>query len=339
MRAVPASGGVAGYGVGDQEGTMRLMRAAALTPLLLFLLACGGAGTGGARTAEGTPPQPGASGGAAPHVVATFSVLADLVRNVGGDRIQLDTVVGAGADAHTFEPSPADSVRLKEADLVFEHGLGFEPWLPELYESSGSAAARVPVTRGLKDLLEAGGEGDRAEYDPHVWHDPRYVITIVETIRDALSEANAADAGTYRANADRYVARLRELDGEIESQVSRVPEARRKLVTTHDTFAYFARRYNFEVVDSILGASTEENEPSAAEVSKIVREIRASGVPAIFVENVSNPGVTERIAQETGVEIAPPLYTDALGDPGSEGETYLEMMRYNAGTIAEALGR
>ena len=391
-------------------------RRATVALLLLSLLAaaCGAAGgsaPGGGRAAgvpsaatSATTSTEARTDGETLTVVATFSILSDLVQNIGGDRIALETLVGPGADAHTFEPSPADNQALLVADLVFENGLGFETWLDGLYESSGSEARRVVVTEGIEDLIEAGeheeeetheaahggeeghageqeqedgeehaeeaegtaeadhadedadheaesgrateeeghtaedGEDVHGEYDPHVWHDVTNAIHMVERIRDALAEADPRNAAIYRSNAARYIGELRALDETVRERTSALPEERRKLVTSHDTFGYFARRYGFEIVDTALGTTTEESEPAAAEVARLVQEIEAANVPAVFTENVSNPGVMERVAQETGVEVAPPLYTDALGEPGSESETYVGMARYNVEIIVEALG-
>ncbi len=181
---------------------------------------------------------------------------------------------------------------------------------------------------------EAHGHG---EYDPHVWQDPNNAMLMVEAIRDALAAADPNNAATYAANAARYLAELKELDAFIQQEVQRLPEERRKLVTNHDTFGYFAYRYGFTIVGTALGTTTERADPSAGAIARLVEDIRAAGVPAIFVENVSNPALMENIAREAGVKLAPPLYTDALGKPGSEGETYLSMMRYNVRTVVEAL--
>ncbi len=316
-------------------------------------------------------------------VVASYSILGEWVEKVGGDAIQLSMLVGPDADAHTFEPTPADVATLSEAELIFENGLEFETWLDSLYASSGSDARRVVVTEGL-ELLEAenghehhgDGEGaheeeahegeheedhegeeheseehaheeeheeaghghDHGEFDPHVWHDVSNVIVMVANIRDALTQADPDNAERYRANAAAYTAELEALDAFIMESVATLPEERRKLVTSHDSFGYFAARYGFEVVGTVLpSVSTEVADPPAGELAALIDEIQAAGVPAIFAENVSNPRLLERVASGAGVTVAPTLYTDALGTPGSEGETYLAMMRYNTMTIVEAL--
>jgi zinc/manganese transport system substrate-binding protein len=333
---------------GEDPGGPGLPGRLAVVSLTAFVLSVL-AGCGGAGTAE----QQG-SGEGRLRVVATYSILGDLVENVGGENIEMTTLVGPNGDAHTFEPSPSDSAELSEAKVVFENGLGFETWLDDLYESSGSEARRVVATRNVEPLPIGGGEAhsheddadelgaeeghEHGEFDPHVWHDVANAMTMVRTIREALIEADPRNAEAYRANAERYLSELEELDAEVTEKAESVPQERRILFTSHDTFGYFAERYGFEVDTALASVSTEASDPSAGETAEIVEEIEASGVPAVFVENVSNPDVMERIAQEAGVEIAPPLYTDALGEPGSEGGTYVEMERYNATTIAEALG-
>ncbi len=314
---------------------------AALLAALAILSACTGARTTetAALSAQGTP----GAGTERLHVVATWSILGDLVRNVGGDRIELTTLVPAGADAHTFEPSPADGVALVEASLVFENGLGFEPWLDDMLAASGSRARRVVVTEGIDviqiDDSEHADDTDShsSEADPHVWHDVGNAIHMVERIRDALAQADPANRVTYENNAARYLVQLRELDRFVIAEVEALPPERRKLVTTHDTFGYFARKYGFTIVDTALGVSTEESEPSAAQIAALVEEIRAAGVPAIFAENVSSARIMEQVAGAAGVRLAPELYTDALGEQGSPAATYIDMMRHNVTTIVTAL--
>jgi len=359
----------------------------------------------GPTAPDGTPD--GAAGGGPIQVVATFSILGDFVANVGGDRIQLTTLVGPGADAHTFEPSPADSVALADAALVFENGHGFEPWLEDLVSAAGARGRLVAVAEVIPPLqlaeedhgdvadgegedgegaagaaagehtgehtgggvsttppseasgeaqvhehtagggAEAGGgteagaapHDEHAEHDPHVWHDVLNAMQMVEAIRDALVEADPAGAAAYQANAAAYLAELRELDTWVTRQVATLPPERRKLVTAHDTFGYFARRYGFEVVGTALGAATTEaGDPAAADIAALVEGIRAGGVPAIFAENVQQPKLMAQIAREAGVRLGPPLYTDALGPPGGAGDTYVKMIRANVTALVGALG-
>ncbi len=302
----------------------------------LLMAACGGATAVQSDTAASQL-----------KVVATYSILRDLVQNVGGDEIELRTLVGPGADTHEFEPTPADGVALAEAALIFENGLGFETWLNDLYAASDSKATRIVVTKGVEPLAAAGDEREEgeaehesAEFDPHVWHDVAHVMRMVEAIRDALGRADPAHAETYTANADAYLAQLRELDAWVFDQVATLPENRRKLVTSHDTFSYFAERYGFVIVGvARVTVSTGVADPSAGDVAALVEAIQAADVPAIFAENVSNPKLMEQIANAAEVVLAPALYTDALGQPGSAGDTYLKMMRYNVTTVVAALSQ
>jgi zinc/manganese transport system substrate-binding protein len=284
------------------------------------------------------------------QVVASFSILGDLVENVGGDAVEVTTLIGPGVDAHTYDPAPADLVVLSEADLVFENGLGFEPWLDQFFASTQPPGTRVVVTEGITpraagedaghegEELAADDAGEHGQFDPHVWHDVANAIVMVANIRDALVAADPARAELYEANAEAYVAELKALDVSIREQVRTLPEVGRKLVTSHDTFGYFADAYGFDVIGTALGSlSTEAGDPSAREIATLISEIEEAGVPAIFAENVANPDLMESLAAEAGVELAPPLYTDALGPPGSPAETYIGMMQSNMTTIVDAL--
>jgi ABC-type Zn uptake system ZnuABC Zn-binding protein ZnuA len=283
-------------------------------------------------------------------VVATYSILGDVVAAVGGEDIVLTVLVPGEGDPHVYEPTPQDLIALAEADILFENGLELEPWIDALYESSGSRAVRVPVSEGV-DVLEFvghhhhdhdhdhGHDHDHAhgEFDPHTWMSPRNVMVFVANIRDALAAADPANAERYAARAEAYLAELEALDAYIVEQLARIPEANRVLVATHELFAYFARDYGFTLLDTPLASVTTAAEPAAGQIALVIEEIRELGVPAIFVENVGNAALIERIASEAGVVVAPPLFTHGLGPAGSGAETYLTMMRYNIDTIVEAL--
>lgn len=309
----------------------RFLRTGLLAATLLAAMPLGGC-SGGVR-------QP-----AKLRVVATYSVLGNLVQSVAGDSAEVATLVGPDGDAHTFEPTPKDGVTLAEADIVFENGIGFETWLDKLYASSKSRARRVVVAEGLQ-LREGECRHDRGkvephrhEDDPHVWHDVKNAIHMVGAVRDRLVEADPAGAERYKANAAAYLDRLATLDAWVAEKVATLPRARRKLVTSHDTFGYFADRYGFEVVGTVLASvSTEASDPSPATFARLVEEVKRAGVPAIFAENVHNPKLMERLAKEAGVRLAPPLFTDALGRPGGEGDSYEKMVRHNVTTIVDAL--
>jgi zinc/manganese transport system substrate-binding protein len=284
------------------------------------------------------------------HVVASFSILGDLVKNVGGEGVVVTTLIRPGVDAHTYDPAPADLVVLSKADIIFENGLGFEPWLERFFASAQPPGARVVTTEGItpreagadehegEAQAEEDGAQGHGQFDPHVWHDVANVIIMVGNIRDALVAADPARAELYKANAAAYIAELEALDASVREQVGTLPPERRKLVTSHDTFGYFAAAYGFEIIGTALGSiSTEAGDPSARDIATLVTEIQEAGVPAIFAENVANPDLMESIATEAGVALAPTLYTDALGAPGSPGETYIGMMQTNVTTIVDAL--
>jgi zinc/manganese transport system substrate-binding protein len=281
------------------------------------------------------------------NVVATFSILDDLVANVGGDAVAIDTLAGTNADAHTFEPSPEQVVALTDAAVIFENGLGFEPWLDGIVDATKSDAPRIVVSDGIElrladaELHQDGDEDDHehteGDFDPHVWQSAANAMIMVENIRDALIDADPDRAAIYEANATAYLATLEELDASIVEQIAAIPEDQRKLVTSHDTFGYFADRYGFEVIGTPFGISTESAEPAASDIAALIEVIEAAAVPAIFTENVQNDSLIEQIANDAGVEVAPPLYTDALGDDDSGASTYVDMMTYNVETIVTAL--
>jgi zinc/manganese transport system substrate-binding protein len=294
------------------------------------------------------------------RVVATFSILGDLVKNVAGDAADIAVLVGPDGDTHTYQPKPTDSRALAQADVIVEIGSNFEEWLDELAKASGTKAKRVVVTQaeGVK-LLEGGhyddDDHDKAKQqatpaatspandhdedaakDPHVWHDVSNTIAIVKYIRDALSAADAANAAAYKTNADKYILELQALDKALRDEAAKLPQESRKLVTSHDAFGYFAAAYDFKIVGYVLPVSTEAADPSAAQIRELVQLIKESAVKAIFEENVSASRLVERVAREAGVKVAPPLLSDALGTT-PQTDTYIKLMRYNISTIVTAL--
>lgn len=287
------------------------------------------------------------------NVVATFSIIGDWVQAVAGDKVNLTVLVGADSDAHTFAPSPADGVAVQNAHFIFENGLEFEGWLDGLYVSSNAMGQRVTLSEGLEPLAMAEGtpkptdeHGDEhghddhahGEFDPHLWQSVPNAMHMVKIIRDTLSTADPANAATYAQNAAAYLAELEALDAFIRAEVEKLPADQRKLVTSHDTLGYFAAAYGFEMVGTALGSmSTEAADPSAGALAELVKDIRATGVRAIFAENVANTRLMDTLANEAGVTLAPTLYTDALGAAGSNGATYVAMMRYNVQTMVTAL--
>ena len=289
------------------------------------------------------------------QVVATNSILGDLVKNVAGEAADVVVLVPTGGDPHTYEPTPADAEAIADADIVFENGLGLEVWLDDVFEASGSDGQRIVVTDGIAamrvadepenggdaaDAPEAtpAGDAEEGELDPHVWFDVANAKTMVTAIETALVAADPDDATTYQANAASYQGQLDALDALVVAQIDTLAPEQRRLVTSHDTFAYFAARYGFEIVGTALGSiTTEAADPSASEIAALVDAIDASGVAAIFPENTSNADLLEQIASEADVEVGPELYTDALGDPGSDGGTYIDMITYDVTAIVTAL--
>ncbi|HMO15338.1 MAG TPA: metal ABC transporter substrate-binding protein [Pirellulaceae bacterium] len=286
------------------------------------------------------------------RVVATFSILGDWVKQVGGDRIELVTLVNAGGDPHTYEPTPQDAVVLNRAALLFENGLEFETWLDKLYKSSGTAAKRVVATSqiGPEKLLafhHAHQAGDHCEHcahghqhgdtDPHIWQSPLMAKSVVRAIADALSAHDPEHKLEYQDRAANYMLKLDQLDQEIRESVKELPAEGRILITTHDTFAYFAAEYGFKV-SSVLGSATSDvADPSASGIGDVVNSIKAMPVKAVFTENTVNPKLTERVAREANVKLVRSLYTDALGGEESLAADYLGMMRYNVRVIVESL--
>lgn len=271
-------------------------------------------------------------------VVATFSILGDFVKNVGGERISLTTLVGPNGDAHVYSATPADAKNVADAKVVFANGLGFEGWMERLVKASGTKAQLVVATRGIKARRMAGGHGHghaHDELDPHAWQSVANAKIYVMNIRNALIAADPAGTAEYEANARAYLAKLDELEKEIRAAIAAIPQGRRKVITSHDSFAYFKAAYGIDFV-APQGVSTEA-EASAQDVAKMIRQIRAQKIPAVFLENVSDPRLVKRIADETGAKIGGTLFSDALSDASGPAPTYIDMMRHNLRQFADAL--
>jgi zinc/manganese transport system substrate-binding protein len=272
------------------------------------------------------------------RVVATFSILADFARNVGGAAVEVSELVGPDSDAHVYAPSPADAKRLSEAGIVLVNGLGFEGWLERLVKASGTKAAVTVTTTGIKPRRMQAGDGhghSHGRSDPHAWQSVANARIYVANIRDALVKADPAAKATYEANAAAYLAKLDALEAEIKATIATIPAERRKIITTHDAFGYFAAAYGVEFI-APQGVSTEAD-VSARDLAKIIRQVKAQKIPAVFMENVTDPRLMRRIAEETGAKIGGRLYSDALSAPGGPAATYLEMMRSNLKEFRGAL--
>jgi len=265
-------------------------------------------------------------------VLATFSILADFVRNVGGDRTEVAALVGSNNDAHVYAPAPADAKKVTDAKVVITNGLGFEGWMTRLVQASGSKAMIIVATKGIAVRRAAGGHGDS---DPHAWQSAANANVYVANIRDALTAADPAGADAYRAHAAAYLARLDALDAEVKQAVAAIPADRRRVISTHDAFGYFQQAYGIEFI-APQGVSTEA-EPSARDVARIITQIKRQKIPAVFLENITDPRLMQRIAQETGARIGGKLFSDALTEEGGEAPSYIEMMRHNIKQISLAL--
>jgi zinc/manganese transport system substrate-binding protein len=263
------------------------------------------------------------------NVVASFSILGDFVGNVGGDRVDVTTLVGPNGDVHVYTPPPADARKIAEAKLLVVNGLGLEGWLPRLVQSSGGKATIVEASNDIKPL-QVG-----AAADPHAWQSVANAKIYVANIRDALDTADPAGAATYQANAQNYLAKLDVLDHEVREAVSQIPQSRRKVISTHRAFGYFAAAYGIEFI-APLGVSTE-SEPSARDIAGIIKQIKIEAIPAIFLENISDDRLMRRISAETGAHIGGTLYSDSLTDEKGEAPTYIDMVRHNIKALTSAL--
>jgi ABC-type Zn uptake system ZnuABC Zn-binding protein ZnuA len=267
------------------------------------------------------------------RVVASTTQIGDFASRVGGDHIQLTVLLKAGQDAHDFEPQPSQVRALSQARLVLLNGLGLDQFAEDAVESSGSRT--VTVSEGISP--RGSDEEEHGEGDPHVWFSVANARLMVANIRDAFAEADPANSSAYQQAADGYLAELARLDTNIRQQVAAVAPDCRKLVTNHDVLGYYAEAYGFEVVGSVIPASTTEARPSASQVAGIVAKVRAEKVPAIFAETEANPDLVRQVARESGVKVVDDLYGDSLGDKGSDGETYVKMMEANTNKIVDAL--
>ncbi|HKH35428.1 MAG TPA: metal ABC transporter substrate-binding protein [Beijerinckiaceae bacterium] len=273
-----------------------------------------------------------------PKVVATFSILGDLARNVGGDRVEVSTLVGPDGDAHVYSPTPADGRRLAEAKLVIANGLKLEGWMGRLIKSSGTKARVIEGAKGVQPVKaerEHGHGHPHADIDPHAWQSVPNVKLYVENIRDGLIAADPAGKADYEGNAAAYLAKLDALDAEIKAAVERIPRDRRKIITSHDAFGYFQKAYGIAFV-APQGVSTEA-EASAKDVARIIQQIRREKIPAAFLENISDQRLVARIAKESGAKVGGRLYSDALSAEGGPAGTYIDMMRHNITALSAAL--
>ena len=267
-------------------------------------------------------------------VVATFSIVGDLVREVGGDRIELATLVGPDGDAHVYAPTPTDARRLAEAKMVFMNGLGFEGWMSRLVRSSGTRALTVEAAKGVTTITTDERHAHPG-VDPHAWQNIANAKVYVANIRDALIAADPAGKDTYAANAAAYLAKLDALEQEVREVIAKVPADRRRVITSHAAFGYFQDAYGVRFT-APQGVSTEA-EASAKDVAAIITQIKKQKIPAVFLENVTDPRLVQQIARETGAKIGGTLYSDALTDAKGDATTYIDLIRHNLKQLAAAL--
>ncbi|MGH6865090.1 MAG: metal ABC transporter substrate-binding protein [Methyloceanibacter sp.] len=301
----------------------------------------------------------GYAGNAADKIetVASFSIIGDMVRQVGGDRVEVTTLVGPNGDAHVFSPTPADAAMLAKADVFFVNGLGFEGWMDRLEKSSGFQGRTVVASKGVEPLTmaEEGGhnhgaaEGNHDEHakhenyeqsesavaDPHAWQSLANGKIYVANIRDGLIAADPDGKSVYEANAAKYLDAIEKEEDAVKAAIAKLPPARRRIITSHDAFGYFGDAYGLEII-APEGVNTE-SEASAHDVAKIILQIRTEHIPAVFIENVTDRRLLDQIASETEARIGGVLYSDALSDADGPAPTYLDMFRHNIGTLTAAL--
>ncbi|MEO0818711.1 MAG: metal ABC transporter substrate-binding protein [Pseudomonadota bacterium] len=270
-------------------------------------------------------------------VVATFSILGDMVQRIGGDHITLTTLVGADGDAHVYQPTPADARTLGGADVLFVNGLAFEGWIDRLVEASDFRGAQIVATAGITSisLTEDGGYHDQGIVDPHAWQSLPNAIVYVDNITTALAQADPANATAFYLNRATFVAEIEMLDAAIHAAIRTLPAERRTIVTSHDAFGYFTVEYGLTFL-APQGLSTEA-EPSARDVAELITQIREQSISAVFVESISDSRLLEQIVLETGAAIGGTLYSDALSGPDGPAGTYLDMMRHNLTMLTGAL--
>ncbi|TRL39387.1 metal ABC transporter substrate-binding protein [Rhizobium straminoryzae] len=265
--------------------------------------------------------------------VASFTVLADVVHQVGGDKVHVASLVGPDGDPHEFEPSPSDAKKLKEADVVFVSGEGLEGWMDRLITASGFKGKPVTASEGVNTrTMEEDG---KTVTDPHVWNSPVNVKVWVANIEKALSAADPADAATFKANAEAYAKKLDAMDAYARDKIGKVPEDRRKVLTSHDAFGYFGREYKVTFL-APLGISTE-SEAAATDVAKLIDQIKAEHVKTYFFENSNDPRLVKQVAKATGAEPGGELYVESLSKAKGPAPTYEKMFRYNVDQLAAAM--
>ena len=285
--------------------------------LALLLCSCGG--------------QPASvPGETVPVILTSTPLLADVTRNIAGDRLRVESLLPVGSDPHSYQPTPQDAARLSESKLTIINGEGYEQFLKSLLENAGDKATVVEATTGIDPRDEAGA------VDPHMWLDPNNMITYAENIRDALIKLDPAGEAVYTSNTLRYIAQLKELDAWIQQQVGQIPAEKRQLVTNHEALGYFADRYDFKVIGTVIESFSSDASPSAQQLAALIDQIRSSGAPAIFLDAGDNTTFAQQIADETGIKVITGLHLESLTD-GAPADTYINMIKDNVSQIVNAL--
>jgi len=293
----------------------------AVTTSLMFLLtACG------SKPASDSPK-------AVPVVFASTTFLADITRNVAGDRILVESLLPIGSDPHSYQPTPQDITKISESQLLIINGAGYEHFLEPLLENADGEREIIEASAGINLRRDAQGDHD---VDPHIWLDPNNVILYVENIREALTHFDPDGAAIYQSNAETYIAELKNLDAWITEQVNQIPPERRLLVTNHEALGYFSDRYGFTVIGAVVPGTSSDASTSARQMADLIDVIKSSGAPAIFLDEVENPNLAEQIADETNVRVVTDLHLESLTD-GSPAGTYIDMMKHNVTRIVNAL--
>ena len=317
-----------------------------LASLVLSLVACSSA-----LPASPSPTSVSATTGALPSsnrlssVLATETFLADIAQRVAGDRVRVEALLPIGVDPHGFEPAPSDVVKITKSDVLIVNGAGLEEFLGKVLSNAGGQRTVVEASAGLPSRVPREGEAlatpaasdQPPPGDPHYWLDPNLVVKYVENIRDGLTKADPDGASTYAANASAYITQLEGLDRWIAEQVKQLAPGQRQLVTNHESLGYFADRYGFKIVGTVIPNVTTETSPSAQQMASLVNRMKATGVKAIFLETGSNTQLAEQIANEAGVKVVTQVYTHSITDANGPAPSYVEMMRYNTKVIVDAL--
>ncbi len=268
-------------------------------------------------------------------VLAAETFLGDIAQNVAGERLQIETLLPVTVDPHEFQPSPRDVIKIAECQVLIVNGLGYEAWLTKTLEGNSDQRLVVTATEGLTPRPDPSDP--RSEGDPHMWMNPLNVIRYVENIRDGLSEADPAGREVYRANADAYIAQLKELDGWVKTQVAQLPAQKRLLVTNHDALGYFAEAYGFKVLGAVIPSVTAQAAPSAQQMTGLIDAIRNSGAPAVFLDAGENQNLAKQIASESGAKVIADLYVETLSGLHGPAPTYIDMIKHDVTEIVSAL--